>query len=140
MANDHRPATATRVHSKPSPIANRKSQTGNSQMTFPALQPFCFAGWTIPFAFLGSAWFLLATASAHARSRLTNDTQRANGHTLTDENAAAPDWIELYNPGSLAVTLDGWGLSDSTNSLFKWTFTNATLAPHSFLLVFASGK
>jgi hypothetical protein len=69
-----------------------------------------------------------------------NEIQTSNGATLTDENGDAPDWVELFNPGTTAVDLTGWGLSDSTNSLFKWSFTNATLAPGGYMLVFASGK
>lgn len=82
----------------------------------------------------------LLPASAIAQSVLLNEIQVANGSTLVDENADTPDWIELFNPGPAAVDLNGWGLSDSTNALFKWRFTNATLAPKEFLLVFASGK
>jgi hypothetical protein len=77
---------------------------------------------------------------APAQSVLLNEIQVSNQTTIADENADTPDWIELFNPGPASVDLNGWGLSDSTNALFKWTFTNASLAPGSFLLVFASGK
>src|SRR5262245_440585 len=69
-----------------------------------------------------------------------NEVQLSNGITLADENGDYPDWIQLFNPGPAAVDLNGWGLSDSTNALFKWTFTNATLASGDYMLVFASGK
>ena len=78
--------------------------------------------------------------SALAQSAVLNEVQISNETTITDENADTPDWIELFNPGPASVDLNGWGLSDSTNALFKWTFTNASLAPGSFMLVFASGK
>src|SRR6185503_6872014 len=85
---------------------------------------------------------LLATASSLGQSQtvLFNEVQLSNGITLADENGDYPDWVELFNPGPDAINLNGWGLSDSTNALFKWTFTNATLAAGDFMLVFASGK
>ena len=84
---------------------------------------------------------VLATSlAAFGQTIFLNEVQVANSTTLSDENADTPDWIEIFNPGPDAVDLNGWGLSDSTNALFKWTFTNATLAPDAFLLVFASGK
>ncbi len=75
-----------------------------------------------------------------AQPVVLNEIQTSNQTTISDENADTPDWIELFNPGPASVDLNGWGLSDSTNALFKWTFTNASLAPGSFMLVFASGK
>lgn len=78
--------------------------------------------------------------TAGAQTVLLNEIQVSNGITLVDENGDTPDWIELFNPGSSAVDLNGWGLSDSTNALFKWTFTNATIAPGGYMMVFASGK
>ncbi|HXJ71790.1 MAG TPA: lamin tail domain-containing protein, partial [Candidatus Dormibacteraeota bacterium] len=78
--------------------------------------------------------------TASAQTVLLNEIQVSNGITLVDENGDTPDWIELFNPGSSAVDLNGWGLSDSTNALFKWTFTNATIAPGGYMVVLASGK
>jgi len=65
--------------------------------------------------------------------------QSANATTLTDEAAGTPDWIELFNPGPATVDLTGWGLSDDLNAPFKWVFTNASIGPRQFLLVYASG-
>ena len=43
-----------------------------------------------------------------------NEIMASNKKTLTDpdEPGEAPDWLELYNPGAEAVTLDGLGLAD----------------------------
>jgi hypothetical protein len=51
-----------------------------------------------------------------------------------------PDWIELYNAGSVEINLNGYGLSDNPQQPYKWTFQNGTLAPGEYLIVFASGK
>jgi hypothetical protein len=76
------------------------------------------------------AWLfvaLLAPSIAFTQSIFLNEIQVSNQTTLTDENGDTPDWIELFNPGPATVDLNGWGLSDSTNALFKWSFTNASL-------------
>ena len=36
------------------------------------------------------------------------------------------DWIELYNSGSSASDISGWGLSDKENQPFKYVFPNGT--------------
>lgn len=52
-----------------------------------------------------------------------------------------PDWIEIHNPGSQAVSLTGYGLSDSESQPMKWTFPeDVELEPGGHLVVFASGK
>jgi len=63
-----------------------------------------------------------------------------NNSTLADEDAEYPDWIEIYNPGIVAVDLSGWTLTDDPAALSKWRFPAVTLAPKGFLVVFASGK
>ncbi|MDX1952127.1 MAG: lamin tail domain-containing protein [Verrucomicrobiota bacterium] len=46
------------------------------------------------------------------------------------------DWVEIHNPGSLAVNLSGAGLSDDPLFPRRWTFPGGTaIAPGGFLLV-----
>src|SRR4051794_463758 len=83
----------------------------------------------------------LALAVWAARGQVTiNEIVAANDNGLTDENGDYSDWFELYNSADTAVNLDGWGLTDSPKRPFAWTLRDATLAPHSFLTIFASGK
>ena len=64
-----------------------------------------------------------------------------NRYSLRDGHNDAPDWIELHNPGDVAIDLAGYGLSDDPLQPLKWTFPAATvLPPHGHLLVFASGR
>jgi len=49
---------------------------------------------------------------------------------------AAPDWIELYNRGTVAVDISGWHLSDSLGTPTKYTFAPGTvLGPGAYLTV-----
>lgn len=64
-----------------------------------------------------------------------------NDKTLTDEEGDSSDWIEILNPSSAPVNLDGWHLTDDSTLLSKWTFPNGTTVPaFGHLIVFASGK
>jgi len=64
----------------------------------------------------------------------------SNSNGLRDEDGAYSDWIELFNAGTNAVNLAGWGLSDSAGDRFKWQLPATNLSAGSFLVVFASGK
>ena len=64
----------------------------------------------------------------------------SNQTGLHDEDRDQPDWIEIYNAGSSAASLDGWYLTDSHNHLTKWKFPAVTLESDAYLVVFASGK
>ncbi|HTI71192.1 MAG TPA: CotH kinase family protein [Candidatus Limnocylindria bacterium] len=77
---------------------------------------------------------------AAAASVVINEVVSSNKSGLTDEDGDRPDWFELYNAGDAQVNLEGWGLSESKKSPFKWVLHQATLAPGKFLTIFASGK
>lgn len=69
-----------------------------------------------------------------------NEVMASNGTTLADEDGDFEDWMELYNPGPLAVDLTGFGLSDRYDDPFQWVFPEVAIEPGHFLLVWASGK
>ncbi len=60
----------------------------------------------------------------------------AHNLTLTSAAGAAPDWVELWNPGSNWVSLAGLSLSDRQDQPQKWSFpADALLPPGGFLVV-----
>ena len=59
---------------------------------------------------------------------------------LKDEDDTRQDWIELYNSGSAAVSLDGWWLTDNAAQPMKWEFPSVSIPAGGTLLVWASGK
>ncbi|MBN9690585.1 MAG: CotH kinase family protein [Verrucomicrobia bacterium] len=69
-----------------------------------------------------------------------SEIMAVNRTTLADADGEYPGWIELYNPQSTPVNLEGWALTDNFRELAKWTFPRGELGPHQFLVVFASGK
>lgn len=59
---------------------------------------------------------------------------------LADEDGDYPDWIEIYNPENVPISMEGYHLSDRRDRLRKWAFPKLTLNPGAYLVVFASGK
>lgn len=82
----------------------------------------------------------LQTHNIAAQTIRINEVMASNRSVIADEDGDFSDWIELYNYGTEAVHLEGWGLTDNATNLFKWTFPSATIQPGAYLLVWASGK
>ena len=63
-----------------------------------------------------------------------------NDETLNDNDGDSSDWIEIFNPNAVSADLTGWFLSNNSNNLALWKFPSVSLAPNSYLVVFASEK
>jgi hypothetical protein len=60
---------------------------------------------------------------------------------LADNAGDRDPWVELYNGGSTAISLNGWHLSDNYTNLPRWAFpANASIGPGQFLLVWLDGE
>lgn len=81
----------------------------------------------------------LCCASAFAQPVIT-EFLASNNAGLRDENNDASDWVEIHNPTTTAINLDGWYLTDNATQLTKWRFPAVTLPAQGFLVVFASNK
>jgi hypothetical protein len=70
-----------------------------------------------------------------------NEIMASNTSTIADENGFFGDWIEIYNPGSVAVDLAGMYISDDNTNPTKYQFptgSSATVIPAgSFKLIWA---
>lgn len=64
----------------------------------------------------------------------------ANYAFLKQSNGDFPDWLEIHNTGSEAVSLGGYSLSDNPKNPAKWRFPDITLAPGQYLVVLATGR
>ena len=84
---------------------------------------------------------LVSALTVHAADDVViSEFAASNSNGLRDEDGAYSDWIELFNAGTNAVNLAGWGLSDTSGDRFKWQLPGTNLSSGSFLVVFASGK
>ena len=93
---------------------------------------------TAPLFFLFS--LLCSVLPAGAASLWINEILANNEAGLKDDFGETSYWIELFNPGSEAVNLGGWFLSNDEQNLVQWKFPNVSLPSGGFLVVFASGK
>lgn len=71
-------------------------------------------------------------ANAGAVSNTANGTR--------DENFDLSPWIELHNPGSTAVDLTGWSLTNEADDADLWVLPARSLAAGARLVIWASGK
>jgi len=76
----------------------------------------------------------------NALSLIISEFMADNSKTIRDEDGDYSDWIEIFNPSTNTVNLDGWALTDDKNNLAKWKFPALNIEPGAYLLVFASGK
>ena len=82
---------------------------------------------------------LFSMTGSSAAPRIT-EFLAANVSRLADEDREFSDWIEVHNPGNVAISLAGYHFTDDAANLGKWTFPAVTLDSGAYLVIFASGK
>jgi hypothetical protein len=91
------------------------------------------------FAFLISS--VLCACPFHAAAGVViSEFMADNSGTISDQDGASPDWIEIHNDSAVPVNLASWHLTDSSADLTRWTFPATNLPAGGYLIVFASGK
>ncbi|MFW6163332.1 MAG: lamin tail domain-containing protein, partial [Planctomycetota bacterium] len=71
---------------------------------------------------------------------LISEFMAINDSVLADEDGDYSDWVEVCNPGTEAIDLSQWGLTDDKGDTEPWTFPAVELAGGQHLVVFASDK
>jgi len=70
-----------------------------------------------------------------------NEVQPENINGIKDNAGQNDPWIELYNAGASAVSLDGLFLANNFTNLTQWAFPpDATINPGEFKVIFADGQ
>ena len=83
--------------------------------------------------------FLIFSITINSQSIRINEVVASNS-TIFDEDGDTPDWIELYNYGSEAISLNNWNISDEENDDEPWVFPEISLLADEYLLIWASSK
>jgi len=77
------------------------------------------------------------TLNADLKYIVINEIVSSNSKGIVDEDGDSGDWIELYNTSStVTVNMSGARLANSV----QWVFPSITIAPQSYLLVWADSK
>jgi hypothetical protein len=70
-----------------------------------------------------------------------NEVEPDNLTGITNSAGQRAPWIELYNPSTNAVSLNGLYLADNYTNFGQWPFlTNAVIQPGQFMVIFADGQ
>ncbi|HYG34664.1 MAG TPA: lamin tail domain-containing protein, partial [Clostridia bacterium] len=70
-----------------------------------------------------------------------NELQTVNLTGITNSAGQRTAWLEIYNPSSSTVALNGLYLANNYTNLGQWAFpANATISPRQFKVIFADGQ
>lgn len=69
-----------------------------------------------------------------------NEVCSRNLSIISDEDGDFEDWIEIYNPDTIPISLKNYYLSDDKDDLEMWAFPDITIEADEYFVVFASGK
>ena len=89
---------------------------------------------------LSSFCLLVVVVSTAVGQVIITEFMASNDKTLTTLDGDSPDWIEVFNSGQAAVSLDAYALTNDPAALLKWIFPERMLGPNEYVIVYASGK
>lgn len=69
---------------------------------------------------------------------IINEVCTKNDFGYADEYGRRYDWIELYNAGDKAISLNGYGLTNQKSNLEKFKFHDETLEANEYLIIFCA--
>ena len=87
----------------------------------------------IPFYYFGSA------GSSSEGAPVINEVLCSNSASFKAYDGRFYDWIELYNPSSTEVTLNGYYISDDPESLTKNSLSGQSIPAKGYLVIYCSG-
>lgn len=85
-------------------------------------------------------FLILAFFQLSAQNVVINEIITSNSTVITDDDGSYEDWIELYNTGTEAINLEGYGLTDLSSNPYQWVFPAYWIEPGEHLLVWCSSK
>jgi len=67
-----------------------------------------------------------------------NEVMTSNGSVVQDDDGDFSDWVEIYNPHSTSLSLEGYVLV--RNGSESWEFPELVIEPEALVVVWTSGK
>jgi hypothetical protein len=94
-----------------------------------------------PYSATPTAINSVATALPSFPSLWINEVQADNLTGITNQAGQRVGWLELYNPSTNAISLNGLYLANNYTNVLQWAFpTNAVINAGQFKVVFADGR
>ena len=84
-------------------------------------------------------YFFGSDSSVSGNSPVINEVLCSNSASFKAYDGRFYDWIELYNPTSSEMPLDGYYLSDDAESLTKNPLSGQTIPAKGYLVIYCSG-
>ena len=91
-------------------------------------------------AFVWAILFMACSFELIAVDPVISEFLASNSSGLEDEDGDSSDWIEIWNVSGVAGNLKGYHLTDDSEDLTKWTFSEAPFNNDGYVVGFASGK
>jgi len=79
------------------------------------------------------------TEDPYTGKLIVTEFMEKNKAAVRDEDGDFSDYVELYNAGDEAISLEGFRISDNPEQS-GWKFPNVSIEPGGYLLVFTSNK
>ena len=83
---------------------------------------------------------LFTTSLLQAELIISESLEENTEDGIKDEDGFLADWIEIHNPDTSPVNLEGYSLTDDADLPTKWTFPSVNLDAGGFLRVYACGN
>lgn len=84
--------------------------------------------------------FSACVPKAYTGELVINEIMSQNTTFLTDISGNCPDWVELYNPGDVDVSLNDWFISDEELDPAKYQLPDIILKAGGYCVVFCDGE
>ena len=119
------------------PLTLRLSGSSSSSGVFASVNPNLPAAAALTMA-TPDASNSVAASLVPFPSLWINEIQADNLNGITNHAGQRVPWVELFNPGSNAVSLNGIFLANNYTNLVQWPFpTNASIGARQFKVIFA---
>src|ERR1700679_1813570 len=108
------------------------------------MKRFLFAPLFTALILSGTPLALFASTNLTWQAVGISEFMATNQNTVQDEDGDSSPWIEIFNPATSDVNLNGWEITDSMTNLMEWRFPNVTIpdaadanGSDNFMVVFA---
>jgi hypothetical protein len=78
-------------------------------------------------------------ANLTAQDPLLTEFMARNASTLRDDQGGMSDWIEVHNPGTTSVDMNGWYITDDPMNLKKFRFDARSIPAGDYMILHATG-